>query len=82
MGVLNIRNLPDEVHQALRERAARNGRSMEAEAREILSEVCRPSAQLDALGLQEFVKQAFAGNRPSGVVDRFLGDRQSEWAED
>ncbi|MDR1730853.1 MAG: Arc family DNA-binding protein [Synergistaceae bacterium] len=36
MPVLTVRNVPDEVHRALRMRAAVNGRSMEAEAREIL----------------------------------------------
>ena len=37
MPVLTIRNLPDDVHRALRIRAARHGRSTEAEVREILS---------------------------------------------
>jgi len=81
MGVLNIRNLPDKVHQSLRERAARNGRSMEAEARAILSEVCRPTSQLGAAGLQAFVSEAFAGKGPPQVVERFLAERQSEWSE-
>ena len=36
MAMLTVRNLPDEVHQALRVQAAINGRSMEAEARAIL----------------------------------------------
>ncbi|MBQ0762089.1 FitA-like ribbon-helix-helix domain-containing protein [Marinobacter psychrophilus] len=36
MSMLTVRNLPDEVHRALRVKAAVNGRSMEAEARAIL----------------------------------------------
>ena len=36
MATLTIRNLPDEVHRALRVRAASNGRSTEAEVRTIL----------------------------------------------
>ncbi|NMT62783.1 FitA-like ribbon-helix-helix domain-containing protein [Marinobacter orientalis] len=36
MAMLTVRNLPDEVHKALRVKAAINGRSMEAEARAIL----------------------------------------------
>lgn len=36
MAMLTVRNLPDHVHQALRVKAAINGRSMEAEARAIL----------------------------------------------
>ena len=36
MAVLTVRNVPDEVHRALRVRAARHGRSTEAEVRDIL----------------------------------------------
>lgn len=36
MGSLTIRNLDDAVKQALRVKAAKNGHSMEEEAREIL----------------------------------------------
>ena len=40
MAILNIRKLPDHVHARLRLRAAHNGRSMEAEARDILERAC------------------------------------------
>jgi plasmid stability protein len=36
MPVLTVRNIPDEVHSALRMRAAEHGHSMEAEVRAIL----------------------------------------------
>lgn len=36
MAVLTVRNLPDEVHRALKECAAGNGRSMQSELRTIL----------------------------------------------
>jgi plasmid stability protein len=36
MASLNVRNLSDATHQALRIQAARHGRSMEAEVRAIL----------------------------------------------
>ncbi len=36
MSTLTVRNLDDDLKTQLRVRAARNGRSMEAEAREIL----------------------------------------------
>lgn len=39
MAQLIVRNLEDDVVQALRERAARHGRSSEAEHRELLREV-------------------------------------------
>jgi len=42
MAILTVRNLSDEVHRALRSRAARHGRSMEAEVREILSSTVKP----------------------------------------
>jgi antitoxin FitA len=40
--VLTIRKLPEAVLAALRERAAAAGRSLEAEAREILASACLP----------------------------------------
>lgn len=39
MPTLTIRNIDPQVHQRLRERAARNGRSVEAEVREILRDI-------------------------------------------
>lgn len=39
MATLTIRNLPEETKRALKERAARHDRSMEAEVREILQDV-------------------------------------------
>jgi len=37
MGTITVRNLDDGVQQRLRQRAAANNRSMEAEARDILA---------------------------------------------
>jgi len=39
---LTVRNLPEETHRALRLRAARNGRSTEAEVRAILELTVMP----------------------------------------
>ena len=36
MAVLTIRNVPDDVHRALKAKALKHGRSTEAEIREIL----------------------------------------------
>lgn len=45
MASITIRQLPDETKRKLRLRAAQNGRSMEQEAREILStELNKPAA--------------------------------------
>jgi len=46
MAMLTIRNLPDEVHRALRVRAAENGRSTEAEVRDILASAVKPETRL------------------------------------
>lgn len=45
MGSLNVRNLSDDTHKALRIQAARHGRSMEAEVRAILDEAMKPRKQ-------------------------------------
>ena len=44
--MLTVRNLPDEVHRALRIRAAQHGHSMEAEAREILAAAVAPEGRV------------------------------------
>jgi plasmid stability protein len=46
MAVLTVRNLPEETRRALRLRAARHGRSTEAEVRAILEEAVRPTDRL------------------------------------
>ena len=46
MAMLAVRNLPDEVHRALRVRAAGHGRSTEAEVRAILEEAVKPQGRL------------------------------------
>jgi plasmid stability protein len=46
MAVLTVRNLPDDVHRALRVQAALHGRSTEAEVREILAIAVKPEARV------------------------------------
>ena len=46
MAMLTVRNLPDDVHRALRVRAALHGRSTEAEVREILATAVKPEARV------------------------------------
>ena len=46
MAAVTVRNLPEEVHRALRLRAARHGRSTEAEIRAILEETVRPAGRV------------------------------------
>ncbi len=46
MAMLTVRNLPDEVHRALRVRAAMHGHSMESEVREILESAVSPQGRV------------------------------------
>jgi plasmid stability protein len=46
MAAIVIRNLSPETHRALQARAARHGRSTEAEVRAILDEAVRPPARV------------------------------------
>ncbi|MBA3597761.1 MAG: plasmid stabilization protein [Methylibium sp.] len=46
MAMLTVRNIPDQVHRALRMRAAQHGHSMEAEVREILESTVSPAGRV------------------------------------
>lgn len=46
MAAVTIRNLPEETHRALKQRAAKHGRSTEAEIRSILEEAVQPKERL------------------------------------
>ena len=46
MAMLTVRNITDEVHRALRVRAAKHGHSMEAEVREILEAAVSPAGRV------------------------------------
>lgn len=62
MGSLTIRNLDDRVKSKIRMRAAKHGRSMEEEARRLLTvAVQRPaSAASDEVGLGTAIRRRFA----------------------
>jgi plasmid stability protein len=46
MPAINVRNLSEATHRALRIRAARHGRSTEAEVRAILDEAVHPTTSV------------------------------------
>lgn len=46
MASITIRNVPEEVHRAIRVRAALHGRSAEAEIRSILEQAAKPEGRL------------------------------------
>ena len=78
MAVLNIRKLPAEVHARLRVRAARGGRSMEAEARAILAAVCMGDSRRPASALQDWVGELYGLKKPRKVVDALIAERRRE----
>ena len=81
MATVTVRNLPDEVHAALRIRAATDGMSMEAEVRSILTEVCL-NKHISPFDLQNIVDQLYKGDLPSNVVDDLIKDRRAEAARE
>lgn len=88
MATLTIRNLPENVRALLRVNAARNGRSMEAEARHILTDALgAPLDAADELGrwkaLQTLVrKHANPADIQKDQVGEFLrGKRRDAIAE-
>jgi plasmid stability protein len=70
MAALSIRNLDETVKRRLQARAARHGRSMEAEAREILIQAVSEPA--DSAGLFTALLDRFGA---LGGVDLELPDR-------
>ena len=66
MATLTIRNVDAAVKERLRVRAARHGRSMEAELRSILSEAVEADRDQPELNLAEAIRRRFA---PFGGVD-------------
>ena len=84
MATLNIRKLPDDVHTKLRVRAARHGRSMEAEARQILAEAVQEPERkpVDLDKLRAFMLRLYDGELPTGVVDDFIAERRREAARE
>jgi len=79
MASLNIRNVPESVRRRLRLRAARKGRSMEAEARAILAEAVRGETgePLDPASLQDFISGLFKGSPPR-LTDELIRERRRE----
>lgn len=88
MATLTVRNLPDDVRNRLRVRAAENGRSMEAEVRDVLSAAVRDEAQpLSAEDVKKRVRAVQKAFRPykkpgESVVDDFLAERRRLWGRE
>ncbi|NWO09107.1 plasmid stabilization protein [Chromohalobacter salexigens] len=71
MGMMSVRNIPEEVHNALKARAKLHNRSAEAEVRAILEEVTRPETRLhmgDALA--DVSRQAGLTNEDVTILEQ------------
>lgn len=68
MPSVTIRNVPDEVHRALRVRAAMHGRSAEAEIRDILEKAARPEGRVKLGSLLASI------GREAGLSDEDVDD--------
>jgi plasmid stability protein len=76
MPAVTIRNLPEATHRALKMRAARNGRSTEAEIRDILESAMHPE---DRVKLGSLL--AGIGRRAGLCDDDLLFDQDKTPAE-
>ena len=78
---LTIRNLPDDVRERLKIRAAKSGRSMEAEVRAILTEASVSEQRTaNAESLQSWVDHLYGHKKPTGVVDDLIAERRRDAA--
>lgn len=69
-----IRELPDDVYQALCQRAQTAGRSAEDEARAILILTC----MADAADLRSWTDEIYGHRLRTGVVDELISERRAE----
>ncbi len=79
MAILTVRNLPAEVHRALRVRAAQHGRSTEAEVRDILESAVKPEGRVK-LGslLAEIGRRAKLTDEEFAIFEQVRDRRQSK----
>jgi len=77
MAQLTVRNVPDAVVRALRMRAAKHGRSAEAEHRVILDEILRPSAETNFWAKADAQRSASRRQRSdSAALQREMRDQR------
>ena len=74
MATLTIRNVDPEVQKRLRVRAAQNGRSMEAELRQIIKDAVAGGSETPKVNLAEAIRRRFA---PFGGVELELPPRET-----
>jgi plasmid stability protein len=81
VATLTVRGLDDELHARLRVRAAQNGRSMEAEVREILREQLSTPAGPGGLGSRIHARAAAIGGFELELPERNQAPRVVEFDE-
>ncbi len=80
MGVLTVRKVDDELIRELKLRAAKHGRSAEAEHRLILEQALRADRQALVGELREH-RRSLEGRDFSDVTDLIRRSRDSGWQE-
>lgn len=88
MATITIRNLKDEVRDALRVQAAKKGASLEAEVRDILERAVekpkptRADIERAVADFQARLRAANGGVLPTGIVDELIASRRAEAARE
>lgn len=73
MGQLVVRNIEEAVKERLRDRAKKNGRSMEAEVREILRSAIQATTPATGLGTE--IANIFAKTGLDAPIQEWRGHR-------
>ncbi len=77
MAQLLVRGLPEETVQRLKERAARNGRSLEGEVREVLNSSASMLTLGEARAVSEAWHKRFAGRTFSDSAEIIRQEREA-----
>jgi len=84
MPTLTIRNLDHDAYEGLKARARRHGRSMESEARDVLSRASRFAGVAPPAERLRRVQEALDALVPEGVslADELIAERRAEASRD
>lgn len=74
MPSVTVRQLSDETHRALKIRAARHGRSTEAEIRHILEAAVKPPERVKLGSLLARIGQETSGFETDGLRDKSVSE--------
>ena len=77
MASLSVRNIDDELFSRLRRRAARHGRSAEAEVRDILRQALETETEIDFFKLAAEMRALTAGRLRHTPAEELIRPRAS-----